>query len=534
MAVILKPRRPTLNREHPHAKGLVFACPFFEGGGTLARELAGNQNNLTSQNGATWAKGQTGWAASLDGTDDYFDNQAPIGLPTGNAARVVSLWVNPTNINPGGAMVSWGGTSGNMFGLLMFQFGGTQYLYTDGVSTNITTSGAGVLTPGVWSHVVFANDGASYAYFVNGVLIQTGSLTPNTGTVTKIRIGERTDATSQPFPGQISDVRIYNRVFNIHDAVSLYEDPWGLYKSAEFVVPGPRPTSATATASSYFPTNGSTDVELDIAAPSVVWTPIDSVGNPLNTSLFTMTANGTTLSTTSASVGGGAYRVTASNWTYIPGRSYTMTSTATTTDGNTNLPVTWSFSARDVASAGIGLVNSEVSTAQFPSGLIDLSVVGGGYASTIVEFAAQLTGIQINSPGLLDTVVLPGISHLSYNPGLVQFVVTKSYDILGGIFSADVGTGGEATHPFSTDVHGDVEKVHPFTVTIANPDLFNTFPFSTDITNAQEKTHPWTANIGTPNNTTITWSADIAGIVGFLILIAALRSEGYADAEDNQ
>src|SRR6185437_10896017 len=89
----------------------------FDNTSNLGQDSSASGNNLVAVGspGSTTSGGLFGGGAlSLSGTPNYLKQGAtsPTGVPTGNSAYTVSVWVQPTGTNRSG-MVSWGNFSGN-------------------------------------------------------------------------------------------------------------------------------------------------------------------------------------------------------------------------------------------------------------------------------------------------------------------------------------------------------------------------------------------------------------------------------------
>ncbi len=178
-------------------------------------DYSGNRYNATSSGPVptTGHSGKPNTAYLFNGTSSYMT--APgAGLPVGNAARTLTLWVNPSNATRQYGIVSWGqgNCTGYMFGL--GSQGGTFWGGCDDVG-----SGAGIPT-GTWTFLaaVFTPP-AQIRLFVNGVAT-TYTLTTNLNTnASSLWIGGETTTNSATnissyFAGAIDSIRIYRRALS--------------------------------------------------------------------------------------------------------------------------------------------------------------------------------------------------------------------------------------------------------------------------------------------------------------------------------
>ncbi|MDD5055377.1 MAG: ice-binding family protein [Candidatus Peribacteraceae bacterium] len=154
---------------------------------------------------------------SFDGVSNQVNVTDVTGLPSGNGARTVVLWMNQAVMQQQSTLVSLGSgnTPDQKFIVQMGTepAGGPTYLFTDGINepNNITVTGTEI--PGIgWHHVAFSYDGAgNWEYYLDGLLKKSGVFPVAINTVTNAAIvGARNDAVSGFFNGSLDDVRIFN------------------------------------------------------------------------------------------------------------------------------------------------------------------------------------------------------------------------------------------------------------------------------------------------------------------------------------
>jgi Concanavalin A-like lectin/glucanases superfamily/Domain of unknown function (DUF2341) len=186
------------------------------------------------------APGRMGQALTFDGTDDYLQTTYS-GLNTENN-YTVALWVKPIPTITGANQIAWwaGDATENGFGAgeeahLGVNYGiadCTNYCWTvwvdnsaDDLSVDLTQT---YFYRGIWQHVVSVVEGIDTAaptikVYLDGVLrgSDTGSGPITRGYATAFRIG-RPGADTRYFPGEMDDVRIYNRALSAAEVQKLY------------------------------------------------------------------------------------------------------------------------------------------------------------------------------------------------------------------------------------------------------------------------------------------------------------------------
>lgn len=179
-------------------------------GATGTYTSAGTCSSGTSTQ--SWNGGTTGKyssALALDGTDDYAVVTAGAPLNTLSGAFSVSAWVNAATLDASyRRIVSMNHTTQNWF---IENNGGTpgQILWSPGGTSGQSSTGAPLITTGIWYHIVMTNDRATAKLYINGIQRDSLSFTGTTATTGNIGIGAD-DNGSTPWSGRIDDVRIYN------------------------------------------------------------------------------------------------------------------------------------------------------------------------------------------------------------------------------------------------------------------------------------------------------------------------------------
>jgi uncharacterized protein YjdB len=149
-------------------------------------------------------------AILFDGSNDRIDGTNSL-LPQGSSARTIEAWVKVSSASGHQAIFNWGTFSSNLrTGLLL----SNDHLYYVGEGNDFDATSA-TLPLNTWTHVAATLSGQSVKIYVNGVLMQSGTLpsVPNTtGTEWSISNTNAHTPTREPFVGSIDEVRVWNTV----------------------------------------------------------------------------------------------------------------------------------------------------------------------------------------------------------------------------------------------------------------------------------------------------------------------------------
>jgi hypothetical protein len=239
------------------SNGLVAHYRFDEGSGTTATDSAGT-NTGTLTNGPTFTTGKVGSGAlSFDGVNDYV-KVGDVGAVDGLQKMSVAYWVNPgalklrayhvTKANAAATVFGWAVHATDDTNDIRFQTRSDAGAVADGYTTG------SFLTANSWTHVAVVFDGSQsdnaskLKIYINGsekVLNFTGTL-PSTlpDTAFNLVFGwEHNTASGLSFPGQLDDIRIYNRTLSSSEVLDAYNYSESAPSTPSNPPPTPSPTN---------------------------------------------------------------------------------------------------------------------------------------------------------------------------------------------------------------------------------------------------------------------------------------------------
>lgn len=206
---------------------------FDEGSGSAAGDSSGN-SRAGVISGATFTTGQFNTALHFDGTTNAVSSSW-VGI-TGTGAISVSFWIKTTSTNSQ-FIVGWGGTTtgGDRFSILINGYGRTtsDHSLMFGTSNAVSAwDGLTDLFDGNWHHVaVIKAASANYdglLLYLDGTLVGTsipvvsfGVSTIDVANANPVMIGTYFDGSTDPFSGDLDDVRIYSSVLSSTEITDL-------------------------------------------------------------------------------------------------------------------------------------------------------------------------------------------------------------------------------------------------------------------------------------------------------------------------
>jgi len=206
----------------PHP-GLLGWWRFDEGTGTVARDSSGYGNDGTVYGDAAWADGKFGKALSFDGTDDHTSvlHNSVLSAPS---RLTVQAWFKPHTVVPLYQQIVGKQVSCDEYRLILYGNTIRGQIYDASNEYTVNSANGGVyVTADVWHNVVMTYDNANLKLYVNGVLVDSTSLTitinPN---IAPLYIAINSGV-HFPFNGVIDEVRIYNRTLSAAEIQEIFE-----------------------------------------------------------------------------------------------------------------------------------------------------------------------------------------------------------------------------------------------------------------------------------------------------------------------
>ena len=194
--------------------GLVGHWAFDEGSGTAAADSFGGHNGTIS--GATWTTGKIGTGAlQFGGTANV-----SVGAHVFDAPPVsVCAWVYLSSAGGNHQVI----VNNVSFDLEAMESDGADMIMLYNNNGGVSTPYSSRLAFNSWYHICGVVDPSNNgSIYVNGSLAASPSNIGTSYTAYNLFIGASYPGTSGFFPGQIDDVRIYNRVLSTADISELY------------------------------------------------------------------------------------------------------------------------------------------------------------------------------------------------------------------------------------------------------------------------------------------------------------------------
>lgn len=224
--MILKPRIPVINWNHPSTKGLILDAEFFEGGGQNIADIA---SKAIPTIGGTLA-----WGKDIPGVVGVFNRSQYINFPDSpilgfTKGCSVQMLVKLTNGSPNNQVISkrsgFNGTG------IPFE---VNFDTVAGFSWRIKGSGdiltSNTFSQNIWYNFMCTWDGATQAIYADGKFVTSRAaavtITPNAATAT---IGGLPSAGGEQFGGSMSFVRLWNRGLVAAEAKRLTVNPWEIF-----------------------------------------------------------------------------------------------------------------------------------------------------------------------------------------------------------------------------------------------------------------------------------------------------------------
>lgn len=220
----------TVTRVAGPGTGLLASYAFDAGASSIATDSSGNNNHGTLSAGAIWnTSGKFANSLTFDGTGG-------VTVPDSATLRLIDNWTIEAWINPSVvtgnyravmrkgnymlyAMTSYtfgcnASTAGIPWGAFFADTPGTYYGACDSVP----------VAPNVWTHVAFTHDGSTLKLYIQGVLVNSFSITGGIPAATDVLyIGA--SPFGEGFVGKMDNVRIYGRALTQPEIVTNMNTP---------------------------------------------------------------------------------------------------------------------------------------------------------------------------------------------------------------------------------------------------------------------------------------------------------------------
>ena len=210
-----------------------------EGGGTIAVDASGNDNNGTLEDEPTVVDGQFGQALAFESSRVAIPASDTLTADLFQESFTLTAWINPERT---------GNTWQQVFrAITASATNDTLFLNNDGrLSWRGTVNGAwaggmcetaaDVVPAGQWTHVAVTGDQTNFRIYVNGELSQESAFQTTDGANTTYYIGGT--AGGESYSGMVDDLRVYNHALSEDDIRSSMENQGGAIVKA--YAPSPR------------------------------------------------------------------------------------------------------------------------------------------------------------------------------------------------------------------------------------------------------------------------------------------------------
>jgi len=158
----------------------------------------------------------------FDGAADYITGD-DTGLPSGNTARTISAWINPSSTSVANRTIFGYGTDASYQGWGFDLDGDNLKVQTYAQGASAVSTGSIVVNK--WQHVAATYDGTTVTYYIDGVASGTATfLTQTPNTVPNVyELGRTVWASGRAyFAGQIRDVKVFPSALNSGEIAQLY------------------------------------------------------------------------------------------------------------------------------------------------------------------------------------------------------------------------------------------------------------------------------------------------------------------------
>ena len=225
-----KPLGARINANHPINKGLVGCWLLNEGAGTIAKDLAGNNNGTLTNFGlsgitSNWRPTPYGGGLNFDGSNDFISitNSTILSSSIGTWSGMINGVKNTLNC----FISKMTSVSGYGINIYLGSTGRISVQFHSAIGGNLLQLNSDINQDGKWVYWALTFNGTNTAYlYINGVQVASGSPAAWPGFDTSnLLLGKSTDPFWNLFQGSLSDVMIWNRALTQNEVQQLYTNP---------------------------------------------------------------------------------------------------------------------------------------------------------------------------------------------------------------------------------------------------------------------------------------------------------------------
>ena len=305
----------------------------------LLDQISGN--NLTNSNVNFNTEGKFGFAGKFNGSNSKLTISNSSFLPQGNNSRSISCWIKTTGGSSDGVIGYGNAVNSQAFFIYINNENKLGiFAYYNNTTGNIAISN------NTWNHIVATYDGTNCRLYVNGVLDFTAAKTLNTGNG-EFRIGGvNWNNSSEFFPGDIDQIRIYNSAISAANVTTLYEE-----------IECPAATVINSFNTVVYTGNGGTQAISTVGfKPDLVWIK-ERNGTDRHVLIDSIRGTNSQISSNSNA----AETTYSSNFTSFDSNGFTLGS-ASESNGNNDLFVAWNWKGSGITDTNTdGTITSQVS-----------------------------------------------------------------------------------------------------------------------------------------------------------------------------
>ena len=207
-------------------------------GGVSLIDSTGNSNTLTNNNGVLLGTGFLGnGSANFASVNSFLSYPSFQALGTGDFS--ISAWIKPIFTSSYTSIATTRPSDVSSYSYITFgTFNGDIYFYSGG---GFLANVSGVITEGVWQHVVLTKVSGVIKIYVNNIEVASVPDPSGNYIATQFNIGANSDG-SIYFTGDIDEYSIWNRSLQPSEVTALYSSgsglPYDSFNTITFTSPG--------------------------------------------------------------------------------------------------------------------------------------------------------------------------------------------------------------------------------------------------------------------------------------------------------